>query len=160
MNLIRPVIVFILLDKEHVGVAIADVAGKGISASLVMSNVQAALRSQTLAHRARAKPMLSLAELVSNINVLICRSTGPATYVTFFYAQFDEQTQQLTYVNAGHNPPLLLHATEPELHYQAEARAALKNVFVAGRPNNNGESEAIKLSVGGPVLGVFEGCRY
>lgn len=130
---------FILLDREHLGLAIADVAGKGISAALLMSNLQAALRSQTLASHAGVKP--TLAELVSNINMLMCRSTGPASYVTFFYAQFDKETQQLTYVNAGHNPPILIRVQDTKLH-------------------NDGKSNLLSLNMGGPVLGFFEHYHY
>lgn len=94
---------------NQIGIAVADVAGKGISAALLMSNVQASLRSQTMNHPA-SDDGRSLAELVGTMNRLIHRSTGAASYVTFFYAQFDEDARTLTYVNAGHNPPLLVRA--------------------------------------------------
>ncbi len=100
---------FLTLDDNQIGIAIADVAGKGISAALLMSSVQASLRSQAMNHRARADGR-SLAELVSTMNHLMHRSTGAASYVTFFYAQFDERARTLTYVNAGHNPPMLVRA--------------------------------------------------
>jgi serine phosphatase RsbU (regulator of sigma subunit) len=67
------------------------------------------LRSQTMNYRANDDNR-SLAELVGTMNRLIHRSTGTASYVTFFYAQFDEWARTLTYVNAGHNPPLLVRA--------------------------------------------------
>ncbi|HEX5708092.1 MAG TPA: GAF domain-containing SpoIIE family protein phosphatase, partial [Pyrinomonadaceae bacterium] len=96
---------FILLDEGKIGVAVADVAGKGISAALLMSTVQASLRSQapTVGER--------LTELVSSMNRLLNRSTDSASYASFFYAQFDERARTLTYVNAGHNPPILLRAS-------------------------------------------------
>lgn len=102
---------FLTLDDNKLGIAVADVAGKGISAALLMSSVQASLRSQAMNHRAcDDDDGRSLAELVSRMNHLIHRSTGAASYVTFFYAQFDERTRTLTYVNAGHNPPMLVRA--------------------------------------------------
>ena len=103
---------FLTLDDNQIGIAIADVAGKGISAALLMSSVQASLRSQVMSHRVCADGR-SLAELVSTMNHLMHRSTGAASYVTFFYAQFDEQARTLTYVNAGHNPPVLIRAKTP-----------------------------------------------
>jgi sigma-B regulation protein RsbU (phosphoserine phosphatase) len=100
---------FLTPAANRIGIAVADVAGKGISAALLMSNVQAALRSQTMNNRA-SDDNCSLSELVGTMNRLVHRSTGAASYVTFFYAQFDERARTLTYVNAGHNPPLLVRA--------------------------------------------------
>ncbi|MDT4897633.1 MAG: hypothetical protein QOH25_2710 [Acidobacteriota bacterium] len=100
---------FLTPADSQIGIAVADVAGKGISAALLMSNVQASLRSQTMNYRT-SDDNRSLAELVSTMNRLVHRSTGTASYVTFFYAQFDERARTLTYVNAGHNPPLLVRA--------------------------------------------------
>ncbi|MDQ3906791.1 MAG: SpoIIE family protein phosphatase, partial [Acidobacteriota bacterium] len=101
---------FLTFGNNQIGVAVADVSGKGISAALLMSNVQASLRSQALALNSDSdgRPHGSLADLVSAMNRLLFASTGTASYVTFFYGQFDERTQQLTYVNAGHNPPILI----------------------------------------------------
>lgn len=118
---------FIDLGGDRTGIAIADVSGKGISAALVMSSVQAYLRS----HAVSANGSIDrLGDLVAKINLLLCRSTGAATYVTFFYAQYDAEARRLTYVNAGHNPPMLLRA------------------------RNGGTPYA--LTSGGPVVGIFE----
>ena len=160
---------FISLNNNQLGLAIADVAGKGISAALVMSNVQAALRSQTMARdpAASAQPTLSLSELVSNINKLLCGSTGAATYVTFFYAQFNELTRQLAYVNAGHNPPLLIRAHEEKAHHSTNAQLAHKSAVSTtttgngnGKNGSNGNNGCVRLSTGGPVIGFFDECRY
>lgn len=144
---------FLTFGNNKIGVAVADVSGKGISAALLMSNVQASLRSQALAHNADASGARSLAELVSAMNRLLCSSTGPASYVTFFYGEFDEGTQQLTYVNAGHNPPMLLRAGETEA-------AAL-----GPRPNGNGDGHQrrrpyLRLDKGGMVVGLFDDVGY
>lgn len=123
---------FLELSDNNIGVAVADVAGKGIMAALLMSSVQAYLRGQTIAGNANMcdRP----AEIVAIINRLLCKSTGAATYATFFYAQFDERSRQLTYVNAGHNPPLLLRG----------GRAA----------------GCDKLTAGGTVVGLFYNTGY
>jgi sigma-B regulation protein RsbU (phosphoserine phosphatase) len=97
---------FLLLEGGRVGVAVADVAGKGISAALLMSIVQASLRSQAQSANGR------LAELVASMNTLLQKSSGTASYATFFYAQFDPASRLMTYVNAGHNPPMLFRARD------------------------------------------------
>ena len=124
---------FLLFNNEQTGIAIADVSGKGISAALLMSIVQASLRSQALADDAGYKMRRSPAELVSTLNQLLCLSTGAANYATFFYSQFDVRTRQLTYVNAGHNPPFLIQA---------------RNGYCT------------RLTQGGSVIGLFKHFRY
>jgi sigma-B regulation protein RsbU (phosphoserine phosphatase) len=93
---------FFRLDDRGIGVAIADVAGKGIAAALLTSIIQASLRS--LAGTDGDSP----AALAAKVNKLLCDSTGPSGYATFFYAKYDEAQRRLCYVNGGHNPPLLL----------------------------------------------------
>src|SRR5207302_10957913 len=97
---------FLHLGDGRIGIALADVAGKGIAAALIMSVVQASLRSLAESDGA------SLAELAGRLNRLLHRSTGSNSYATFFYAQFDEDSRRLRYVNAGHNPPYLLRNGE------------------------------------------------
>jgi sigma-B regulation protein RsbU (phosphoserine phosphatase) len=86
---------------------IADVAGKGMAAALVMSNVQAALRSHAAARRRQPGTDGSATDLVTDINRLLCGITDGATYVTFFYGRYDPARRRLTYVNGGHNAPLV-----------------------------------------------------
>jgi sigma-B regulation protein RsbU (phosphoserine phosphatase) len=133
---------FLTFDNGQTGITVADVAGKGISAALLMSIVQASLRSQALANCANVCVAGSLANLVSAMNRLLCRSTGVASYVTFFYAQYDACEGKLTYVNAGHNPPFLIRRRE-----HAESGEAALNDY-------------LKLATGGAVIGVFEHFGY
>ncbi len=98
---------FIDLGNRSIGVALADVAGKGIAAALVMSVVQASLRSLT---RGNGTPLI---EIAATMNGLLHRSTGANSYATFFYAEVNEEHRELRYVNAGHNPPYLLRAADP-----------------------------------------------
>ena len=93
---------FVTLDEHRTGIAIADVAGKGISAALLMSVVQASLRGQLMGAGKN-----ELAELVKMLNRLICGSVSSARYVTFFYAQLDGSDGKLRFINAGHNAPLI-----------------------------------------------------
>jgi sigma-B regulation protein RsbU (phosphoserine phosphatase) len=133
---------------------VADVAGKGISAALLMATVQASLRSRAASVNGR------LVELVSAMNRLLCESTDASNYATFFYAQFDETTRQLAYVNAGHNPPMLLRAGA-----RMGAGTALRAASEAGAVATEVEAEAADcvialLEAGGPVIGVFESVFY
>jgi sigma-B regulation protein RsbU (phosphoserine phosphatase) len=172
---------FLRIDERQIGIAVADVAGKGISAALLMSTVQASLRSQAMSARG------SLSELVSTMNRLLYSSTTEAAYATFFYAEFDEETRRLSYVNAGHNPPFLMRTrgSEPEkaaesrvilrCRREAEARAprletcsalaVLEAPAVAGVATMpvafEGQAELVRmLTSGGPVIGVFSDCVY
>jgi len=89
------------LDDHRTLLAIADVAGKGVPAALLMANVQAALN-------VLAKLDLPLTQLVDRINRLVCDNTEPEVFVTMFLAIVDSRTMAVHYVNAGHNPPILL----------------------------------------------------
>lgn len=141
---------FIPLGSGQIGIAVADVAGKGISAALVMSIVQASLRSQLTSETAR------LTELVALMNRLLHRSTGPSSYATFFYAQFNEATRQLTYVNAGHNPPILVRAGAIVSVGPALVRASDQATLAVSL-----ETGVVKaLCTGGMVIGLFESCPY
>ncbi len=149
---------YVEITPGLVAVALGDVSGKGISASLVMSNLQASLRAQTtilaerlrLAARAAAVAVGATAEveqpcgvtgvdngcavqeIVANINTQLCRSTDSNRFATFFLALYDERTRTLRYTNAGHNAPFLIRA--------------------------DGTHEL--LEVGGIVAGAFAFARY
>lgn len=94
---------FIPLEGERaIGLAIGDIAGKGIPAALLMAGLQAALRGQALLGSR------DLARLMTNINKLIFESSPSNRYATFFYGEYRNGT--LAYVNAGHNAPVVLRA--------------------------------------------------
>lgn len=101
---------FIELPDGDIGLAIGDVSGKGVSAALIMSSVQAALRV--------AAPIEDdLARLVQRLNALIYRSARGRKYATFFFGRYTPSTGALRYVNAGHNPPFIATGDELlELH--------------------------------------------
>jgi sigma-B regulation protein RsbU (phosphoserine phosphatase) len=146
---------FILLGDDRVGIAVADVAGKGISAALLMSTVQASLRSQA--------PQVNgqLTELVAAMNRLLHVSTDAASYATFFYAQYDEAPRALTYVNAGHNPPLLVRAAGVSKAQGVSAAAVARGGKSETARKGDSRSVSIsELTCGGPVIGAFEECRY
>jgi serine phosphatase RsbU (regulator of sigma subunit) len=84
-------------------IAVADVVGKGVPAALLMSMLQASLRTMATERR-------SLCEMVRQLNQLILQSGIEGKFATFFLARLDPVTLRLDYSNAGHNPPLLLRA--------------------------------------------------
>jgi serine phosphatase RsbU (regulator of sigma subunit) len=92
-------------EQGQLLMALGDVSGKGIGAALLMTVLRAAVR----AHWAEA----GMAEAVARINRTVCQNVPENKYVTFCMAQLDPQSGRLTYVNAGHNPPLLVRADGP-----------------------------------------------
>lgn len=92
--------------------ALGDVAGKGISAALLMASLQSALRAQLANCNANDSLLLDAARVVSVLNQQIYASTAPEKYATFFLAFFEEKTHTLTYTNAGHLSPLLFRNGE------------------------------------------------
>jgi phosphoserine phosphatase RsbU/P len=117
---------FLELDGGRIGVAVGDVAGKGISAALLMAGLQGALRSHaTLSDEGPA-------EIARNLGAEIHARTDHNRFATFFWAVFDEGGRSATWVNAGHNAPMLLRAS-----------GALE-----------------RLRAGGPPLGALAGARY
>ncbi len=89
-------------DGRYV-IALGDVSGKGTGAALLMSSVHAAVRAHTTTR-------LSASEVVGEINQYIYDNTPANRYVTLFYSELDPRSHQLTYINAGHNPPMLVRA--------------------------------------------------
>lgn len=91
------------LGENTRGICIADVAGKGMPAALLMSNLQAAVRGLSSLDIA---PNL----LCSRLNSIVYRNTESDRFITFFYAQLDGPARRLSYVNAGHNPPFVIRS--------------------------------------------------
>jgi sigma-B regulation protein RsbU (phosphoserine phosphatase) len=123
---------FIQMGEHRVGLALADVSGKGIAAALIMSVVQASLRIVT------SDSDVSAPQLAAKLNQFLYRSTPASKYATFFYAHVDSGHRRLRYVNAGHNPPYLFR------HSSAAATTPLVE----------------ELSTGGTVVGMFPEAEY
>lgn len=93
----------IRLDNSRTLLAVGDVSGKGAGAALLMANLQASLRTSVGVG-------VPLTKIVTRINELIYRNTPPEQYITFFVGMYDPDTCALTYVNAGHNPPIVMRS--------------------------------------------------
>ena len=91
------------LDDGRLVVAVGDVAGKGSPASLLMALLLAMMRTLT-------DERLEPAALIARLNVQVCRQAPGNRFITLFYSVLDLATGELTFVNAGHTPPLLLRA--------------------------------------------------
>ena len=106
---------FLDLGEGKVGFVLADVAGKGMSAALLMANLQANLRSQSVL------AVRELSQLLQSVNRLFFENTEENRYATAFVAVYDDQVRRLTYANCGHNPPLLLCADDSIQHLESTA---------------------------------------
>ncbi|MGE5432437.1 MAG: PP2C family protein-serine/threonine phosphatase [Syntrophomonadaceae bacterium] len=84
-------------------IAIGDVSGKGVPAALLMANLQAFLKSI-------CRQGLMLNNATDMINDLVSENTAMGNFITFFWGVLNDETKSLTYVNAGHNPPLLVRS--------------------------------------------------
>jgi sigma-B regulation protein RsbU (phosphoserine phosphatase) len=120
---------FLLLPNGALGIAIGDVSGKGIAAALLMASLQASLRGQAI------KGAGDLAELMGNVNALVYDASAENRYATFFYAQYEPATRILVFVNAGHNPPVVLR-------------------------KQNSEWQILRLEEGGAVVGLLRNFPY
>jgi phosphoserine phosphatase RsbU/P len=120
---------FLLLPGDRLGIAIGDVSGKGIAAALLMASLQASLRGQAISGTA------DLAELMGNVNRLVYDASASNRYATFFYAVYEPATRRLTFVNAGHNPPVVLRKVA-------------------------GEWQITRLEEGGAVVGLLRNYPY
>ncbi len=96
---------FLPLGPGRLGIALADISGKGISAALIMASLQAALRSQAMFN---GHGPGGTAEIVTRLNHHLFRSTAPDRFATLFYGAYDAQTHRLEYTNAGHPAPLCI----------------------------------------------------
>jgi serine phosphatase RsbU (regulator of sigma subunit) len=95
---------FLELSPGRLALVLADIAGKGISGALLMANLQANLRSQY------AVALEDLPRLLKSVNQLFYENSSDSSYATLFFADYDDSSRHLRYVNCGHLPPLLLRA--------------------------------------------------
>lgn len=96
---------FIPVDENRLAICLGDVSGKGLPAAVLMANLQATIRAQTL-----LKPPPK--DCLRYSNKLLYQSTDPQKFATLFYGILDIQKHQLCYANAGHNRPLLFRKGE------------------------------------------------
>lgn len=93
---------FLDLGPGRLALVVGDIAGKGIAGALLMANLQANLRSQY------ALALQGLPQLLKSVNRLLYENTSDDSYATLFFAEYQDKTQRLRYINCGHHPALLL----------------------------------------------------
>jgi sigma-B regulation protein RsbU (phosphoserine phosphatase) len=93
---------FIKLGSDEFLWCIADASGKGVSAALLMANLQASLRAWTSVES-------DLVKVVERLNEIVVSNTNGERFITLFLGLYNEKTRLLKYVNAGHNPPILIN---------------------------------------------------
>ncbi len=101
------------IDDNSFLVVVADVSGKGIPASLLMANLQSALKIL-------AQVASSPKEIILRLNDILYRNTSPDKFVTLFLGKFDLKNYTVTYVNAGHNPPIHFNYKNDNIEFLAE----------------------------------------
>jgi phosphoserine phosphatase RsbU/P len=138
---------FLPLAPGKLGIALADISGKGISAALIMASLQAALRSQALFN---GHAPGGTAEIVARLNRHLYRSTGPDLYATFFYGVYDAQTHRLEYTNAGHPAPFYIAG-------QQVRRLSIGGTVLGLFDNCRYESEIIDVSPGSLLIAFSDG---
>jgi sigma-B regulation protein RsbU (phosphoserine phosphatase) len=132
------------LAGGRTALAVADVSGKGAAAALLMASVQAALHTAVGAGGA-------LPEVVAGINRLIWRNSSPEQFVTFFVSVFDPATSSMTYVNAGHNAPILVR------NDQTWDRLDVGGIILGCLPEAAYEQGVIGLAPGDTLLMYTDG---
>src|ERR1700730_3052400 len=131
-------------DQETFGLCIADVAGKGMPAALLMSNLQAAVRGF-------ASPLVPPNELCARLNSLLRRNMASDRFITFFYAQLDGPGRMLRYVNAGHNAPIVMH--QDGSHHRLQEGGGVLGIF----PNQSFALGTIRLEPGDRLVLFTDG---
>ncbi|HYV07122.1 MAG TPA: SpoIIE family protein phosphatase, partial [Blastocatellia bacterium] len=139
---------FLQLSNGVFGIAIGDVSGKGIAAALLMASLQASLRGQTMRNTD------DLADMMRNVNQLVYQASSENRYATFFYAQYDQTTRQLTYVNAGHNAPIILRKLDADWQI---IRLEEGGAVVGLLPNFPYAQAAVQLKAGDLLLAFTDG---
>ena len=94
---------FFTISEDVVDVVVADVSGKGAAAALLMPSLALAIRT-------RARELSGPAAIIKDLDEALKQITNSATFVTIFYARFDQSSRTLEYANGGHNPPLIFRA--------------------------------------------------
>ena len=135
---------FIPIDADRLGVVIADVSGKGIGASLLMASLRAALLAE-IHHQ------YDIREMASMLNDFVYESSPINGFITFFFCEVNRQTGDLHYINAGHNPPLLIDNSGQFSNLQSSG-------FALGMfPGSNYETGNVQIKSGEMVVLFTDG---
>ncbi|MFQ5708355.1 MAG: SpoIIE family protein phosphatase [bacterium] len=101
---------FVEVDKDTLGIAVADVSGKGVPGSLVMTMIRTALRTE-------ARGLKDAAEVLARVNEFVSGDMKKGMFVTIFYLIIDSKKRRLNYASAGHNPMILYRGSTKKTYY-------------------------------------------
>lgn len=136
---------FMTLPDDRLALVVGDASGKGLAAALMMASVQASLRTAALF------TSNDLAALLKIVNIQAYASSLADRYATVFYGVFDLVTRTLRYVNAGHNPPVVLR-NDGSVHW-LEPSGAPVGMF----PDSNYQESVVQLNPGDLVIAYTDG---
>jgi sigma-B regulation protein RsbU (phosphoserine phosphatase) len=138
---------FLPLGPGRLGIALADISGKGISAALIMASLQAALRIQAMSN---GRGPGNTAEIVTRLNQHLYRSTAPDRFATLFYGVYDAQTHRLEYTNAGHPAPLCISGQQVQ---RLSAGGTVLGLF----DDRQFESQIVDIAPGSLLIAYSDG---
>jgi sigma-B regulation protein RsbU (phosphoserine phosphatase) len=133
------------MSNSRIGVMIADVSGKGVPAALFMALSRIVVRVTAMWFK---KP----SEVISFANPIISNNSKTGMFVTLFYSIFDNKTRTMTYVNAGHNPPIMYHKNTGTIE-----ELGLTGVAVGALDDARYEQQELKLSQGDVIVMYTDG---
>jgi phosphoserine phosphatase RsbU/P len=136
---------FIPLEDDRLGLVVGDASGKGLAAALMIANVQSSLRTAALFTGD------DLATLLKVVNHQAYASSSEGRYATLFYGVFDASTRILRYVNAGHNPPVVIQR-DGSVHCLETGGAP-----VGLLPDSEYREGSIRVEAGDLVIGFTDG---
>ncbi|MFP4356083.1 MAG: PP2C family protein-serine/threonine phosphatase [Phycisphaerae bacterium] len=134
---------FIPLEDGNLGLAICDVVGKGVRASLLMASIRASLR-------AHAVNIYDMATVMKHVNRDLCADSLISDFATMFYGVLDTKSLRLTYSNAGHPPPVLIRDGHP-------CRLTTGGTVLGVDPDRRYNTEAFQLKAGDVVMAFTDG---
>ena len=136
---------YFIIDKTHVCLVMADVSGKGVGAALFMTISKTVLKNQF-------QLGISPAEAVTNANRQLCENNDAGLFVTCWAGIYDTESRVLTFVNAGHNPPVIIHKDSAPQFIQQKSGFVL-----AGIDGFQYQQEELQLAVGDEILLYTDG---
>ena len=137
---------FFYLGESHVGLVIADVAGKGVPAALFTTVTRALLRA------ASSKDYSTPGDCLNIVNELLCEVNPSCTFITLFFGVLDLRSGELSYCNAGHNPPRLLRADS-----RVEVVPKTGNLVLGIQPDHQYHNNQIQLMPGDTLFLYTDG---
>jgi len=136
---------FFRIDKEHIGIVMADVSGKGIPAAIFMAVSRTLIRAIGLQGN-------NTGQCLTKANELLCGESVDAMFVTVFYAIYNIKTGELEYCNGGHNSPYIIHANG-----QVEIMPMSTNCLVGVVEGYEFESSKLQLGIGDTLVMYTDG---